>query len=74
MTGMTYRQPQTCSHPIKAQTLTGICHAARMFTFMHVCIYVYVSIGSLESDLLSQSIDTPGGTKWTFVYLLRHKY
>ena len=30
---------------------------------------IYVSIGTLESDLLSQS--TPGGTKWILVYLLR---
>ena len=33
--------------------------------------HVYVSIGTLESDLLSQS--TPCGTKWTLIiiYLLR---
>ena len=31
--------------------------------------HVYVSIGTLESDSLSQS--TPCGTKWTLVYLLR---
>ena len=30
---------------------------------------VYVSIGTLESDLLSQS--NPCVTKWTLVYLLR---
>ena len=29
--------------------------------------YIYISIGTLESDLLSQS--TPCGTKWTLVYL-----
>ena len=38
--------------------------------------HVYVSIGALESDLLSQS--TPCGTKWALVYLfikaLQHKY
>ena len=33
-----------------------------------VQFHVYVSIGTLESELLSQS--TPGGTKWTLVYLL----
>ena len=32
-------------------------------------LQVYVSIGTLESDLLSQS--TPCGTKWTLVYLFR---
>ena len=30
---------------------------------------VYISIGTLKSNLLSQS--TPCGTKWTLVYLVR---
>ena len=36
-----------------------------------VQFHVYVSIGTLESDLLSQS--TPGGTKWTLLRLYSHK-
>ena len=39
-----------------------------MFSPCHFHVYVYVSIGALESDLLSQS--TPCGTKWTLVNLL----
>ena len=36
-----------------------------------VHFHVYVSIGTLESDLLSQS--TPGGTKWTLLRLYSQK-
>jgi len=59
------RQPQTCSHPIYAQTLTGVHQAVRYFllAIFHVSIY----IGTLESDSLSLS--TPRRTKWTLVYL-----
>ena len=60
-------QPRTCSHPINTRTLTGVCQAVR--TFSPCQFQVYISIGTLESDLLSQS--TPCGTKWTLVYLLR---
>ena len=31
-----------------------------------LCFHVFVSIGTLESDLLSLS--TPSGTKWTLFY------
>ena len=31
-------QPRTCSHPINAQTLTGICQVVRMFS---PCQYSY---------------------------------
>ena len=53
-------QPQICSHPINIRMLTGVCQAERMFSPCQ--FHVYVSIGTLESDLLSQS--TPCGTKW----------
>ena len=60
-------QPRTCSYLFNAQTLTEVCQAVRMFS---PCQFqVYISIGTLESDLLSQS--TPCGTKLTLVYLLR---
>ena len=53
-------EPGQPRHPINAQMLAGICQVVRMFS---VCqIHLYVSIGTLESDLLSQSI--PCGTKW----------
>jgi len=44
-------QPQTCSHPIYARTLTGVCQAIRIFSpyFFHESI----STGTLENDLLS---------------------
>ena len=46
MTG--HGQPQTCSQPINAQTLTEVCQAVRMFS---PCQFqVYVSIGTLVSD------------------------
>ena len=61
-------QPRTCSHPINARTLTGVFQAVRMFTPCQ--FHVYVSIGTLESDLLS--LCTPCGTKWILLYLLRH--
>ena len=57
-------QPQTCSHPINAQMLTGVCQAVRIFSSYY--FRVFVSIGTLESDLLSLS--TPSGTKWTLFY------
>ena len=60
-------QPQTCSHPINARTLTGVCQAVRMFSPCQ--FHVYVSIETLEGDLLSQSI--PCGTKMILVYQLR---
>ena len=50
-------RPQTCSHPINAQTLTGVCEVVSMFSPCQ--FHVYISIGTLESDLLSQS--TPCG-------------
>ena len=34
-------QPQTCSHPINVQTLTGVCQAVRMFS--HCQFHAYVS-------------------------------
>ena len=38
-------RPRTCSHPINALTLTGVCQAVRMFS---PCQFqVYVSIGTL---------------------------
>ena len=42
--------PQTCSHPINAQTLAGVCQAVRMFSPCQ--FHVHVSIGTLESDLV----------------------
>ena len=37
-------QPRTCSHPINARTLTGVCRAVRMFSS---CIFqVSISIGT----------------------------
>ena len=51
--------PQTCSHPINARMLTGVCQVVRMFSPCQ--FHVYVSIGTLESDLLPQS--TPCETK-----------
>ena len=33
------RQPQTCSHPIYAQTLTGVFQAIRMFS---PCFFMYL--------------------------------
>ena len=60
-------QPQTCSHPINVQMLTGVRQAVRMFSSCH--FQVYISIATPESGLLSQSI--PCGTKWTLVYLIR---
>ena len=44
---------RTCSRPINARTLTGVCQAVRMFSPCQV--HVYVSTGTLESDVLSQS-------------------
>ena len=49
-------QPQTCSHPINARMLTRVCQAVRIFSYY---FHVFVSIGTLESDLLSLS--TPNG-------------
>ena len=46
-------QPQTCSHPINARTLIGVCQVVRMFSPYQ--FQAYISIGTLESDLLSQS-------------------
>ena len=59
-------RPRTCSHPINVQTLTGVCQVVRIFSSCQ--FQVYISIGTLESDL-SQS--TPCRTKWKLVYLLR---
>ena len=62
------RQPQTCSHLINAQTLTGVCQAVRVFSPVFSLSISYICIqGTLESDLLSQS--TPCGTKWILVYI-----
>ena len=45
-------QPRTCSHLINARTLTGVCQVVTMFS---PCQFqVYISIGTLESDLLSE--------------------
>ena len=57
-------QPRTFGHPINARTLTGVCQAVRIFSSYY--FHVFVSIGTLESDLLSLS--TPSGTNWTLFY------
>ena len=44
-------QPQTCGHPISARMLTGVCQVVRMFSPCQ--FHVYVSIGTLESDFIS---------------------
>ena len=46
-------QPQTCSHPINAQTLTGVCQVVRMLPPCQ--FHVYVSIGTLVSGLVQES-------------------
>ena len=54
-------QPRTCSHPINARTLTGVCQAVRIFSS---CIFQEsISIGTFVSNSLSLS--TTDGTKWT---------
>ena len=35
--------PQTCSHPINAQTLTGVCQVVRMFSPCQFQVYIYIS-------------------------------
>ena len=45
-------QPRHCSHPINVRTLTGVCRVVRCSPCQ---FHVYVPIGTLESDLLSQS-------------------
>ena len=44
-------QPRACSHPIYARTLTGVCQAIKIFS--PCFLYVFISTGTLESDLLS---------------------
>ena len=44
-------KPQTCSHPIYTQALPGVCQAE---SGCFLCV-LFVSIGTLESGLLSQS-------------------
>ena len=43
------RQPRTCSHPIYARTLTGVCQAIRIFSpcFFHA----FISICELKYGL-----------------------
>ena len=43
-------QHRTCSHPINAQMLTGVCQVIRMSSPCEFQVYVF--IGSLESDFL----------------------
>ena len=46
-------KPQTCSHPIYARTLMGVCQAVRM---LFSCYFqVFLSIGTLVSNLLPLS-------------------
>ena len=58
-------QPRICIHPINAQTLTGVCQVVRMFSPCQ--FHVYVSIGTLVSDLLSQSTHVEPNGHW-FTY------
>ena len=52
-------QSQACSHPINTQMLTGVCQTVRMFS---PCQFqVYVSIGTLESDLVSHTCSKSQG-------------
>ena len=55
------RQPQTCSHPIYAQTLT---EQPGIFSLLFFCINIHrntseLSIGTLESNSLSLSTKHP---------------
>ena len=45
-------QPRICSHSINAQMLTEVFQVVRMFSPCH--LHVYVSIGTLESDVFSK--------------------
>ena len=46
-------QPRTCSHLINIQKLMRVCQVVGIFSLCQ--FHVYVSIGTLESDLLSQN-------------------
>ena len=59
-------QPQTCSHLIDTRMLTGVCQAVRMFS---PCQFqVYISIGTLESDLLSIKVPLVKPNGHWFIY------
>ena len=47
------RKPRTCSHPINARMLTGVCQTVRMFSPCQ--FHIYVSIGTLVGNLVSKS-------------------
>ena len=47
------RRPQTCSHLIYTQTLTGVHQVVRYFLL--AIFHVSISIGTLERDSLSLS-------------------
>ena len=53
-------QPRTCSHLINARMFTGVCQAVRIFSSYY--FHVFVTIETLESDLLSLSI--PSGHRF----------
>ena len=36
------RQPRTCSHPINARMLTGVCQAIRMFSPRQFQVYICI--------------------------------
>jgi len=50
------------------QMLTGVHQAVKYFLL--AIFHASISIGTLESDLLSLS--TPSRTKWTLIYLCNH--
>ena len=60
------RQPRTCSHPINARTLTGVCQT--VLSISCICIQ-----GILESDLLSQSTPVNQMDISLFINALQHK-
>ena len=61
-------QSRTCSHPINARMLTGVCQAVRMFSPFQ--FHVYVFIGTLVSDLLSQSTHVePNFPSYVFLHV-----
>jgi len=57
-------RPQTCSHKIYTQTLTGVYQVVRYFLL--AIFQASISIGTLESDSLF--LNTPSKTKWTLIY------
>ena len=62
------RQPRTCSHPINARTLTGVCQAVRMFSPIVESDTQFTKIAAIIIAIVREGVSISTASMQTFHY------